>query len=105
MDDLPGAGRGLDNIYQFLGACLDRFLGVVADKLGYGPAAEERNAQSAISKLSTVCEYRIKVVRGKIVVQASEVDILRQEERIKKSCKKLAKHLRFVNNSNREIRT
>ena len=96
MDDLPGAGRGLDNIYQFLGARLDRFLGVVADNLGYGPAAEERNAQSAISRLSAYRKLSTKVARGKLVVQISEADILRQEERFRKSCKKLAKHLRFV---------
>lgn len=38
-DDLPGPGRLLGNLYVALGTPLERRIGQLADKLGYGPRA------------------------------------------------------------------
>ena len=56
---------------------------------------------SAISKLSRDRAYCFEVVRGKMVVRViSETEVVQAERRINKSCKKLAKHIRFVNHPN-----
>jgi hypothetical protein len=97
MDNLPGPGRGLDQLFQYLGRRFDRSLAIGMDKLGFGPAATERRALKSIKRLPQSGVYRIKVVRGmnKIIVP-SPSEIARREMEVRKCCKKLAKYLRFV---------
>ena len=104
-DNRPGPGRGLDKLLQYLGHRLECFLGGALDKFGYGPAAEERTALSAISELATDRMYRVEIVRGKMVVQLiNKAEVTRIERRIKRSCQKLAKHLRFANHTPADIK-
>lgn len=96
-DNRPGPGRGLDQIFQYLGRHLDRGMGVVMAKLGHGPAAAERRVLKAIERLSPDGFYRIKVVRGKRrvkVLTASEIEQVRKE--VRKDCERLAKYSRCV---------
>jgi hypothetical protein len=96
-DNRPGPGRGLDQIYQYLGRHLDRGMGVVMDKLGHGPAAAERRALKAIELLSPDGFYRIKVVRGKRRVKVLTPSEIEQAERqIRKVCERLAEYSRCV---------
>ena len=46
----PGPGRLLDKIYQSNGRDLEKTLGKLADKAGFGPAAVERRVRSEIMR-------------------------------------------------------
>jgi hypothetical protein len=46
ISGLPGPGRSLDMLYQFLGRKLERTLGKLADSAGFGPEAAERTIMS-----------------------------------------------------------
>ena len=96
MDDKPGAGRGMDKVYQFLGGHLERQVGVVMDRLGFGPAAAERRALRAMEKLDSRlrCVQEWHMWRVAKVLTASGV--LRLEKEIERCCKMLAGHLRCV---------
>ena len=93
MDNKPGAGRGMDKVYQFLGGHLERQVGLVMDRLGFGPAAAERRALIAMKKLGI--HYRcVQRWRRKNVVKvltASEVSQLEKE--IERCCKMLVGYL------------
>jgi hypothetical protein len=96
-DNRPGPGRGLDQIYQYLGRHVERLVGVGMDKLGRGPAAAERRALKAIELLSPDGRYRFEVVRGKRrvkVLTASEIE--QAERQVRKDCEKLVKYSRCV---------
>lgn len=45
MSDLAGTGRVLGNLYSAAGRRLEKALGVVAGKIGYGPEAAYRSLQ------------------------------------------------------------
>lgn len=45
MSDLAGTGRVLGNLYSTAGRRLEKVLGVVAGKIGYGPEAAYRSLQ------------------------------------------------------------
>lgn len=45
MSDLAGTGRVLGNLYSAAGRRLEKVLGVVAGKIGYGPEAAYRSLQ------------------------------------------------------------
>ncbi|THH07967.1 hypothetical protein EW145_g3035 [Phellinidium pouzarii] len=67
-DNLPGPGRILGNIYGFLGVRLERQLGRLADKMGYGPRATAIRIQRrrGIINSASFSAYRIKVENKKL---------------------------------------
>lgn len=88
-DNLPGPGRGLDNLYQFLGQKLERGLGVVADKAGFGPAAAGRR----VEKAALVAQYRRRSngLLEKLKLEAAKRDV-------RQGCKALIKYSQWVSN-------
>jgi hypothetical protein len=98
IDNKAGAGRGLDQLFQYLGGHLERRTAVVLDRLGFGPAAVERRALRIIeelrSKIKHVKQWR-KRGRGVLrVTTASEMKQLQKE--LDKCCMLLVNHLQFV---------
>jgi hypothetical protein len=96
VDNKPGAGRGLDQLFQFLGRHLERRMAVALDRLGFGPAAVERRALRIIKKLRGEFIY-VKQRHGKSVMNIlSESEMIKLQTDLDKCCKLLLGHLRFV---------
>ena len=100
-DNLPGPGRALDNLYQFLGRKLERWLGVIADKAGFGPAAGRRveKAMKVIydwdrAEIWRKCGLSIPVHWAKL--RFEHVEVAKRE--VRQGCKALTKYSQCVSN-------
>ena len=99
MDDKPGTGRGIDKVYQFLGGHLERRVGIVMDRLGFGPAAAERRALGAMKKLGVHTRY-VQRWRNKTVMKVlTAAEVLQLEKEVERCCKMLAGYLRYAQGS------
>ena len=73
LDNLPGPGRGLDQVYQFLGRKLERGIGVTAEKAGFGPEGVEKRIKRASEFIEFPVDVRIrKAEERRIGVSASK---------------------------------
>lgn len=102
-DDQPGAGRLLGNLYVALGNPLERKLGILAGKLGYGPRAtavkidkyrEQIQAAFANGSLSHDDDANASVVIGTSGSSSSAKKI--SERKLEKSLGRMLKYARSV---------
>jgi hypothetical protein len=96
MDNQPGAGRGLDQLFQFLGLRLERHMAVVLDRLGHGPAAVERRALKIIEKLHGEFRYVKQWIRKSVLKITTSSEIMQLQRELDNCCKLLVGHLRSV---------
>jgi hypothetical protein len=72
-------------------------VGVVMDRLGHGPAAAERRALKTMECLSWDGFYRVEFIRGRRIVKIpTALEMAQSHKEIRRCCKRLAKHSRFV---------
>ena len=88
--DRPGPGRALDKVYQGTGRELERILGNIADRAGFGPVAVKRSIDTAIeSNYNALLE-----VRG-VDLSSQEYEWIKlpgTEGHVLKACKKLLRY-------------
>jgi hypothetical protein len=92
-DNLPGAGRGLDQLYQLSGRAIERWISSLADKLGFGPAAAERLILRGIHEVhSEGCVRAVKRKRNRCILESWRIRTA--AKKISSGSQKLVKYAR-----------
>lgn len=86
--NLPGPGRNVGLLFDFLGARVEKFMNARAERHGLGPRA----VAEEISRLRRHSETTIIERHAGFVVQLTD----KEERAFQKLCKKLLKYARFV---------
>jgi hypothetical protein len=94
MSNLPGPGRLLDKFYQSSGRELEKSLGKLADRAGFGPAAAERSVRDEIMR----CYEQLLEVRD-VELSQQKFDWIRlpgAEATVRKACRKLLRYTQYA---------
>ncbi|KAI5116346.1 hypothetical protein M0805_005821 [Coniferiporia weirii] len=83
VDNLPGAGRILGNVYSFTGRRLEKQLGSIAERLGYGPRATAFRIQRRRKAIDTYPE-----------LPPLPRSFKTESKKIEKDCRRLLKYVR-----------
>ena len=94
--NLPGPGRALDNLFRFSGEHVERRLGKLADRMGFGPAAMERRLIRAAECIALQGAYQVgKDGRSRFITFTDERKVKAGKE-VRRSCKLLVQYLQYV---------